>query len=123
MPEARVPLLGWLGSYAEGPPGIEVVEYAVSVMKRFPQHKEVQDEGCYALRRLFAYHPALMERAGEVGAVEALVHGLDRFVASHPGVRNFGVAVLRQLTDGHPANAARLEAAGGAHYLQQQAHA
>ena len=118
VPEAQVQLLDWVWSYAEHVPGIEGVEYVVSVMARFPQHEVVQLEGCWALRRLFAYHPALQERAGELGAVEALVHALDRFASNQGGVRYWGVRALRRLTDGLPANAARLEAAGGAHHLQ-----
>ena len=90
----------------------------MSVMERFPQHQDVQFKACCALHLLCFYHPALKERAGELGAVEALVHALDRFAASYQGrVRYFGVGALRDLTDGLPANAARLEAAGGTHYL------
>ena len=52
VPEAQAELLVWLGIYAYHLPGIEGVEYAVSVMKRFPQHERVQNWGCYALHRL-----------------------------------------------------------------------
>ena len=47
----------------------------------------------------------------------ALVRALDRF-ASHLHFRFYGVDTLRSLTNGLPLNAARLEAVGGAHYLQ-----
>ena len=40
--EAQAFLLGWLVNSARHLPGIEGVEYAVSVLKRFPQHEEVQ---------------------------------------------------------------------------------
>ena len=118
VPEAQAELLYWLGGYARHVPGIEGVEYAVSVMERFPQHEDVQYNGCYALCHLFYRHPALKERGGELGAVEALVHALDRAAFNQGGLRYLGVRALDYLTNGHAANAARLEAAGGAHYLQ-----
>ena len=71
--------------------------------------------GCFVFHQLCTFHPALEERAGELGAVEALVHALDRFAASNQMVRNVGVNALRILTNGRPLNAARLEAAGGTH--------
>ena len=55
--------------------------------------------------------------------MKAVVHALDRYAASSQGfqgVRGVGVLVLRSLTDGYALNTARLEASGGAHYLQQQ---
>lgn len=121
VPEAQQPLLNWLGAYAEHLPGIECVEYAVGVMERFPQHELVQYNGCYALCNLGRHHPVLREPAGEVGAVEVLVFALNRFAESHQQyqhLRILCVDALRFLTDGLPLNAARLEAADGAHYLQ-----
>ena len=46
-----------------------------------------------------------------------MVHALDRFAASNRNVRNNGVEALRSMTAGQAANAAKLEAAGGTHYL------
>ena len=123
VPEAQWELLYWLVVNAPHLPGIEGVEYAVSVMKRFSQDEEDEDVqfwGCRALHHLCHHHPALRERAGELDAVEVLVSALDRFAASHQFLRSHGVAALRRLTDEHATNAARLEAAGGSHYLQAQ---
>ena len=63
---------------------------------------------------------AIKELAGEAGAVEAVVHALDRFAASNQNVRTLGISALRNMTAGHAANAAKLEAAGSTHYLQRQ---
>ena len=122
--EAQRALLEWLETYGRDIGMVEgVLQYVVGSLKLFPQHEGVQEQGCYALRYLCFRYPALRERAGELGAVEAQVHALDRFAASNQGVRDCGILVLRRLTDGLPLNAARLEAAGGAHYLQEQEHA
>ena len=122
VPEAQIELLKWLGAFSDHLPGIEGVEYAVSVMKHFPLHEEVQRWGCFALDYLCERHPALRRRrAGELGAVEVVVSALNRFDTFNGGVRirMYGVRALRELTDNCAANAARLEAAGGSHYLQQ----
>ena len=118
VPEAHVWLLGWLWPNVQHLPDMKCVEYVVSVMERFPQHKKVQQRGCYVLYHFCYSHPALREPAGEVGAVGAVVHALDRFAASRQHFRNLCVGALRLLTNGLPLNAARLEAAGGTHYLQ-----
>ena len=98
------------------------MQYAASVMERFPQHQDVQRRGCYALGWLCnaSYHNhAIKELAGEAGAVEAVVHALDSFAASDRSLHDCGVDALRNMTAGHAANAAKLEAAGGTHYLQR----
>ena len=55
-----------------------------------------------------------------VAVVEVLVGALDRGAASHQFFRDDGGNALRRLTDNHATNVARLEAAGGTHYLQRQ---
>ena len=67
--------------------------------------------------RLIYFHPDFRVRAGKVGAVEALVHALDRF-ARRKRLKDAGELALRHLTTWLPLNEARLAAAGGAHYLQ-----
>ena len=58
--------------------------------KKRAKHEEVQRWGCHALERHCFHHPALREQAGELGAVEVVVSALDRFAASHQGVRSNG---------------------------------
>ena len=53
--------------------------------------------------------------------MEAVLHALDRFAASAEHIRSHGVRALRVMTDGHADNAAKLEAAGGTHYLEIEA--
>ena len=94
--------------------------YVVSVMERFPQHAQVQTDGCYALVRLCYNNHAIKELAWEVGAVEAVVHALDRFAVSEQSVRMWGVEALWAMVTGHAANKAKMEAAGGMRFLLNQ---
>ena len=121
--EAQLPLLEWVVNevidYYPRFGSLEgMLEYALSRLERFPRHEKVQDWGCRALTLLYQNSHAIQELAGELGAVEALVHALDRFAASNHGLEYWGVWALRRMTAGHTANAVKLEAAGGTHYLQ-----
>ena len=49
--------------------------------------------------------------------MEAVVHALDRFATSNQNVRMWGVRALRSMSAGHAVNDAKLEVAGGTHYL------
>ena len=102
------------------------LEAAVSALHHHPQHQDVQALGCLALWSVCEDHPANQQRAGEAGAVEAVVHVLDRAVVENGDyftwgrLNEWGYDALRILTNGHTANKTRLQASGGAHYMRQQ---
>ena len=99
-------------------PGIKGVQVVVGVMHRSPQDADVQYFGCVCLSSLFFRPPArLVAHAWELGAVQAVVDALKRFAASDRNFLRFGIWALRNMQAGHGTNAAKLQAAGGMHYM------